>query len=79
MGTLEDLTDALARDVIAAMDEIGDDRFFEKVSKLLLDMSPTTQEAYMTAIRVRLAERRARKYVEDALHAARAAKAKAPE
>ena len=74
MSMLEDLCDALARDVVAAQDELGDDRFYEKVSKVLLDMSPTTQEAYMTSIRVILAERRARKYLEEALERSRAGK-----
>ena len=72
---LEDLCDALARDVVAAQDEIGDDRFYERVSKVLLDMSPTTQEAYMTSIRVILAERRARKFLDEALARSRAEKA----
>lgn len=74
MGTTEDLADALARDVIAAMDELGDDRFYEKVSRMLADSSPTTQEAFMMAVRVRLAERRARRFLEDHLAQARAAK-----
>lgn len=71
MGILQDLTEALAKDVIEAQDELGDDRFFEKVSKVLLDMSPTTQEAYMTAVRVILAERKARKFLEANLEARR--------
>ncbi|MBE0553461.1 MAG: hypothetical protein IH625_07200 [Rhodobacteraceae bacterium] len=71
MGILQDLTEALAKDVIEAQDELGDDRFFEKVSKVLLDMSPTTQEAYMTAVRVILAERKARKFLEATLEAKR--------
>ncbi len=75
MSMLEDLCDALARDVVAAQDEIGDDRFYERVSKVLLDMSPTTQEAYMTSIRVILAERRARKFLDEALARSRAEKA----
>ena len=57
--------------MIEAQDELGDDRFFEKVSKVLLDMSPTTQEAYMTAVRVILAERKARKFLEATLEAKR--------
>ena len=71
MSVLEDMGDALARDVVAAMDELGDDRFHEKISKVLLDMSPTTQEAYMTAIRVILAERKGRKFLEQTLAAKR--------
>ena len=33
MALINDLTDALARDVVAAMDELGDDRFHEKYPK----------------------------------------------
>ena len=71
MPLINDLTDALARDVVAAMDELGDDRFHEKISKVLLDMSPTTQELYLAAIRGLLAERKARAFLNAALHAKR--------
>ncbi len=71
MGVLEDMGDALARDVIAAMEELGDERFHEKVSKVLLDASPTMQEAYMTAYRVRVAEKRGRAFIEASLKAKR--------
>ena len=71
MGVADDLGDALARDVIAALEELGDERFAEKVNKLLGDGSPTLQEAFMTAVRVRLAERRARAYLAQALNAKR--------
>jgi hypothetical protein len=54
------MADKLADDVLAAESELEDDRFFEKVSAVLLAASPTFQEAYMTSIRVRLAERRGR-------------------
>jgi len=67
MSVLEDMGDALARDVISAMEELGDDRFFDKVSKVLLDASPTMQEAFLTAYRVRVAEKRGRAYIEAAL------------
>ena len=66
-----DLTEKLAKDVVDAMDETGDDRLAEKVGKVLLDASPTTQEAFMTAIRVLLAERKARKFLEANLKAKR--------
>jgi hypothetical protein len=71
MGITEDLADQLAQEVLAAMDELDDDRFHEKVSKVLGDLSPTTQEAFMTAIRVRLALRRGRKFVTQTLAAKR--------
>ena len=71
MGVVEDLADALAKDVLEAQAELDDDRFYEKVSRVLGDMSPTTQEAFMTAIRVLLAERKARKFLEANLKAKR--------
>jgi hypothetical protein len=74
MALINDLCDRLAIDVVAAMDELGDDRFHDKVSKVLLDMSPTTQEVYLTSIRVLLAERKARAYLNAALKAKREGK-----
>ncbi|MEM9434015.1 MAG: hypothetical protein AAGA12_08830 [Pseudomonadota bacterium] len=72
MGTTEDLADKLAADVIAAMDEIDDDELATRVSEVIGASSTTTQEAFLTAMRVRLSEARARKYLEDRLAKARA-------
>ena len=71
MGILQDLTEKLATDTIKAMDEFGDERLHERVAKVLLDMSPTTQEAYMTAMRALLAERKGRAYLEQTIKARR--------
>ena len=71
MSTLQDMADKLADDVLAAESELDDDRFFEKVSAVLLAASPTFQEAYMTSIRVRLAESRGREFLIKALAAKR--------
>ena len=71
MSALQDLADKLADDVLAAEIELGDDRFFEKVAQVLAAASPTFQEAYITSIRVRLAERRGRLFLERALAAKR--------
>ena len=71
MSVIEDMGDALAQEVIAAMAELGDDRFYDKVSKVLLDASPTMQEAFLTAFRVRIAEKRGRAYIQAALLAKR--------
>ena len=71
MGVVEDLADALAKDVLDAQIELDDDRFFEKVARVLGDMSPTTQDAFMTAIRVRLAEKRGRDFLNRSLAAKR--------
>jgi hypothetical protein len=79
MPVLQDLADQLAEDVLAAEPELGDDRFYEKVSSVLMAASPTFQEAYITAIRVRLAERRGREFLEKALAAKRGLIEEAPE
>ncbi|MGL6211951.1 MAG: hypothetical protein ACRC14_19165 [Paracoccaceae bacterium] len=71
MSVLDEMGDALARDVIAAMEELGDERFYDKISKVLLDASPTMQEAFLTAYRVRVAEKRGRAFIEAALKAKR--------
>lgn len=71
MGVVEDLADALAKDVLDVQGELGDDRFYEKVARVLGDLSPTTQDAFMTAIRVRLAEKRGREFLDRTLAAKR--------
>lgn len=70
MGVTEDLADALARDVLAAVDKLGDDTLIEEVAKSLGTSSTVTQEAFMTSIRVRMAEARARKLLKDRLQSA---------
>jgi hypothetical protein len=71
MTALQDMADKLADDVLAAEEELGDDRFYDKVARVLMAASPTFQEAFMTSIRVRLAERRGREFLEQALAAKR--------
>lgn len=71
MGVTEDLADALARDTIAAKEKLGDEDLIAKVAKELGATSTTLEEAFMTSVRVRLAERRGRlflkKYVTEQL------------
>lgn len=71
MSFIQNLADDLARDVLDAQDELGDERFYEEVSRVLLAASPTLQEAFMTSIRIRLAEMRGRKHLQRALQAKR--------
>jgi ribosomal protein S28E/S33 len=63
MGITEDLADALARDTIAVAEKLGDDNLIAEVSKVIGASSTTTQEAFMTAVRVRLSEKRARAFL----------------
>jgi len=60
MSVTEDLADALARDVLEAVEKLGDPTLIEEIAKTLGTSSTVTQEAFMTAIRVRMAEARAR-------------------
>lgn len=79
---LEEIADTLARDVIEAAQTLGDDNIVDEVSKTIGASSTTTQEAFLTAVRVRLAEGRARKLLEERLARAAAqpepAEAEAP-
>lgn len=75
MGVTEDLADALARDVIEAAEVMEDETLIAAVAKVMGASSTTTEEAFMTAIRVRLAAKRGRKFLEDRI-AAFEAKAK---
>ena len=63
MAILDDLADALARDVLElATDET--DPLIMELAKTIGASSQTLEEAYLTAIRVRRAERRARALIE---------------
>ncbi len=70
MNITENLADDLARDTITAMEQMGNDRLYVDVAKVLGASSTTLQEAFLTSIRVRLAERRGRIFLEAAVQAA---------
>jgi len=57
----EELADKLARDVIEAAEALEDDRLVEQIAQAVGASSPTTEELFRTAVRVRVAEARARK------------------
>ncbi|SDN85602.1 hypothetical protein SAMN05216196_102346 [Lutimaribacter pacificus] len=71
MGVTEDLADELARDTIRIMEATGDEGLVAEVSNLLQASSTPTQEAFMAAIRVRLAVARARKLLQQKARAAK--------
>ena len=62
-GSLEHLAGKLADDTIAAMDECGDDRLYIEVGNVLGSSSQSLEEAFLTEVRVRLAERKARRFL----------------
>jgi len=78
MGVVEDLGDALAVETLEAMTELGNDRFYNDVARIIGASSPTLQEAFLTSMRIRLAAARGHKFVEDTLRARREG-GKAPE
>ena len=63
MSVLEDLADGLARDALA-LERDEDDPLVANIGKVIGASSQTLEEAYLTAIRVRRAERRARALIE---------------
>ena len=64
MRVVEELADNLAKDAIELANELSNDDIIYETAKVLVATSSTTEEAYMTSIRVRLAERRARRFLE---------------
>jgi hypothetical protein len=70
MGVTEDLADALAKDAIEAAETLGDEMLIDQIAKSLGDSSTTTQEAFLTAVRVRQAEKRARRLLNSKIEAA---------
>ena len=63
MATVDELAERLADDTLKAMKHLNDERFFMEVAAELSASSTTLEEAFLTAIRVRLAERKARAFI----------------
>lgn len=63
MSVVEDLSDKLAQDVIKAMDALGDETLPDQVAAVLGASSPSSEEIFRAAVRIRLAERRARVFL----------------
>lgn len=60
MGVTEDLADDLALQVIKFVDASGDDQVINDIVKLLGATSQTAEEAFLTSMRVRRANMKAR-------------------
>jgi hypothetical protein len=74
MGVVDDLADKLAQDVIKAMDALGDETLADQVANVLGASSPSSEEVFRAAVRIRLAERRARAFLSDHVKAVLEAK-----
>ena len=58
MAMLEDVADGLAKRVVEPLDKTGDETRERRIADEVCSSSPTLQEAYLTAMRIRKAERR---------------------
>ena len=65
MRVVEELADNLAKDAIELANKLGNDDITLETAKVLVATSSTMEEVYMTSIRVRLAKRRARRFLEE--------------
>ncbi|TYB81515.1 hypothetical protein [Maritimibacter fusiformis] len=65
MDILNQVADKLAQEVLEVERETGDEDIVDEVKKTIGASSTTLEEAYMTAVRVRRAEARARALIED--------------
>jgi hypothetical protein len=71
MALIDELADALAADVMAAMEELDDDRLYMAVGSVIGTSSPSLQEAFLTSCRLRMSAQRGRKFLDDTLRARR--------
>jgi hypothetical protein len=74
MAITDVLAAKLAEDTMKAMDELGEDRLYIQVGDLLSASSQSLEEVYLTEVRVRLAERLARKFLVNKVKEFRATK-----
>lgn len=65
MGIVEDVADELALESLKIINATGDDAFVKRVADTIGGSSQTMEEAYLTAVRVRRAEQRARSLLAD--------------
>jgi len=67
MAITDDIADKLAIAAIEAEEKLDDVGLINQVAQLIGASSQTTQEAFLTSVRVRKAEARALKFLEDKL------------
>lgn len=72
MSDVTEMANKLAEECIAIQQEIGNDRLFMEVGQVLGASSQTLEEAFLTAVRTRMANEAGRKFLEDKLNAHRA-------
>jgi len=63
MSTIETLAQKLAVDTLKVQDATGEDRLYVEVGQVLGAASQSLEESFLTEMRVRLAERKAREFL----------------
>lgn len=71
MSSTTQLAAKLADDCIAVQKELGDDRLFMEVAQVIGASSQTLEEAFLTEVRTRMAEEKARLFLHRKLAAHR--------
>lgn len=64
MALIDDIADELALQSLKIINATGDDAFVQRVADTIGGSSQTMEEAYLTAVRVRRAEQRARQLLD---------------
>ncbi|APX11537.1 hypothetical protein [Tateyamaria omphalii] len=70
-----EMANKLAEECLAVQNEIGNDRLFMEVGDVLGASSQTLEEAFLTAIRTRMANDQGRRFLAQKIKAHRAAQA----
>ena len=65
MGLADELGDKLAIDVLKVVEKLGDEDLIMEVAKVLGASSTPTEEAFLSCVRVRQAEARARAFLRE--------------
>ncbi|WP_264213544.1 hypothetical protein [Leisingera thetidis] len=72
MSTIETLAQKLAVDTLKVQDATGEERLYVEVGQVLGAASQSLEEAFLTEMRVRLAERKARDFLNRRIQQAQA-------
>lgn len=72
-STVDSLAEKLASDTLKAQGALGEERLYIEVAQVLGAASQSLEEAFLTEVRVRLAEQKARDFLEKKVAAAQAA------
>lgn len=64
MSRMEDIGDELAREALDLEEQTGDEDVTKRIAEAIGSTSPTMEEEFLTALRIRRAERRARRMID---------------